>query len=56
MKSQKIFTPKRIKRNLSASLENYKNQHKARAEEMGVLDKFLASPKLTRAKKIVFPK
>lgn len=38
------------------SLDNYKNQHRKRAEEMGVLEKFLAAPTLTKARKIVFPK
>lgn len=38
------------------SLDNYKNKHRKRAEEMGVLNQFLNAETLTQARKIVFPK
>ena len=43
-------------RDLSLSLVNYKRLHEKRAKEMGVYEKFMAAPTLTRARLIVFPK
>lgn len=51
-----MFVPRIKKRNLTSSLENYKKQHKDRAEKMGVLKAFLSALTLTKARKIVFPK
>lgn len=41
---------------LKEALANYKKLHGEKARKMGVYERFMEAPNLTRARKIVFPK